>query len=299
MSRWGLSTLALAALLMLGGCSSSTEGSAVSTGASSAGLSTTPHDASADRFYRENEVTGAYWFATPDRQWRCAIVPQMFITRVSDPVAGCQPGAPTNKGFDDAPLVPDHFNGNPAQPDSLVVGKNEDAAFYSLGQPFFWAVGPNGKDLAQVLNVGETISAAGFTCNATSTGVSCKSDSTGKGFTISGRVGTLEYTPGGNGRVYRSTGPDVIPGSACKTVRIPATGAQVRVHVDAGVISCHDAEAVVIRYQSDRFLEHGGNSWSAEFDGWTCQMLTATDAENEGFVGECGRGDIRIRMRQP
>lgn len=44
---------------------------------------------------------------------------------------------------------------------------------------------------------------------------------------------------------------------------------------------------VAQRYLNDTPLSHAGNTWSAEFDGWLCSVLTATASEVEGLSLKC------------
>jgi len=93
-----------------------------------------------------------------------------------------------------APLAPDHFNGQPVRPNAITIDAGQPARFASLGQAVYWRF----DGAARVLGYGETLSALGFTCNVQESGVSCKEDATGAGFTFSTESYTFAYTPVAN-----------------------------------------------------------------------------------------------------
>ena len=87
----------------------------------------------------------------------------------------------------------------------------------------------------------------------------------------------------------------------CGEVSYPETGGTGGVFVVSGSISCTEAMTVVDRYLHDTSLEHLGNTWSAEFDGWGCASPTATAAQINGYFTSCHRGgdEIQIRASSP
>ena len=65
-----------------------------------------------------------------------------------------------------------------------------DPQFVALAQPEFWLVpGP-----AKALQFNRILAAAGYRCNVQESGVSCQSDTSGKGFTFSANGYTPQYT---------------------------------------------------------------------------------------------------------
>jgi hypothetical protein len=86
------------------------------------------------------------------------------------------------------------------------------------------------------------------------------------------------------------------PANGCGSVTYPATGQSGALFVAAGTIGCGDAMTVVNRYLHDSTLVHEGNTWSAQFDGWTCAIPTAVAAEQDGYTTSCSRGSDEIRV---
>ncbi|PQE00372.1 hypothetical protein CYL16_12180 [Mycobacterium sp. EPG1] len=83
----------------------------------------------------------------------------------------------------------------------------------------------------------------------------------------------------------------------CGEVTYPETGVTESVFVVGGSVSCTDAMAVVDRYLHDPSLEHVGNTWSAQFDGWGCASPTATAAQIYGYSTSCRRDGDEIQIR--
>ncbi|MDT5184281.1 MAG: hypothetical protein QOI29_2439 [Mycobacterium sp.] len=129
------------------------------------------------------DVTG-YYFTTPSGKWRCAI-----LTRIK---AGCQASSGWQSGLGipgEPDSVPDAA-GQATTPNAIVVDDEGDPQFVALGQPEFWLVpGP-----ANVLRFNRILAAAGFRCNVQESGVSCQSETSGKGFTFSAEGYTPQYT---------------------------------------------------------------------------------------------------------
>jgi hypothetical protein len=130
------------------------------------------------------EITG-YYFTTPSGKWRCAIL--------AHTKAGCQAAGSLKSGLgiEGAPeSVPDAA-GQDTTPNAVVVDRDGDPQFVVLEQPEFWLVpGP-----ANALQFNRILAAAGFRCNVQEdSGVSCLSESSGKGFTFSAQGYTPQYT---------------------------------------------------------------------------------------------------------
>jgi hypothetical protein len=129
--------------------------------------------------------TTGYYFTTPSGKWRCAI-----LTRTK---AGCQASSSWQSGLDipgEPESVPDAA-GQDTTPNAIVVDRDGDPQFVALKQPEFWLQpGP-----ATALQFNRILAAAGFRCNVQeSSGVSCRSEASGKGFTFSTDGFTLQYT---------------------------------------------------------------------------------------------------------
>nr|WP_159229965.1 hypothetical protein [Mycolicibacterium vanbaalenii] len=134
-----------------------------------------------------SEVDGStgYYFTSPSGRWECAVLPR---TR-----AGCQSAqAPTSalpiSGAPDEVPGPD---GDPAAPNILVVDRTDDPQFSAVSAPQFGLdPGP-----AVVLPFNRILAVAGFRCNVQeSSGISCLSELSGKGFTFSADGYTMTYT---------------------------------------------------------------------------------------------------------
>jgi hypothetical protein len=130
------------------------------------------------------EMTG-YYFTTPSGKWRCAIL--------SHTKAGCQASSSwrSGLGIQGAPeSVPDAA-GQDTAPNAIVVDREGDPQFIALAQPEFWLdPGP-----AKALQFNRILAAAGFRCNVQEeSGVSCLSETSGKGFTFSQEGYTPQYT---------------------------------------------------------------------------------------------------------
>jgi hypothetical protein len=143
---------------------------------------TTAHLANADEFYATSGDQQAYYFTTPSGRWRCAIVPHER--------AGCQAAGSTVLPISGAPTVPD-ADGTQVKPTALVIDRTDDAQFVVLeGDPFSLQPGP-----AATLPFGTVLAVAGFRCNVQETsGVSCGSEASGKGFTFAADGYQLVYT---------------------------------------------------------------------------------------------------------
>ena len=123
-----------------------------------------------------------YYFTTPSGRWACAIVPRLR--------AGCMSATDwqSGMGITNAPeTVPDAAGAAPT-PNALVVDREGDPAFVALDQPEFVL------DTANVLPFNRTLIAAGFRCNVQETGISCMSETSGKGFSFAPEGFVPQYT---------------------------------------------------------------------------------------------------------
>ena len=82
-------------------------------------------------------------------------------------------------------------DGTQAKPTALVIDRTDDAQFVAAeGDPFSLQPGP-----AATLPFGTVLAVAGFRCNVQeASGVSCGSESSGKGFTFATDGYQLTYT---------------------------------------------------------------------------------------------------------
>lgn len=187
----GLSAATVASLA-LAGCSGATvintgEPPAQTAAAQTAPPSTPPSNAHLVNAYdyvgHAGETTG-YYFTTPSGKWRCAIL--------AHTKAGCQASSSWRSGLGitgEPDSVPDAA-GQDATPNAIVVDREGDPQFVALEQPDFWLdPGPG-----NALQFNRILAAAGFRCNVQESGVSCQSETTGKGFTFSAEGFTPQYT---------------------------------------------------------------------------------------------------------
>jgi len=187
----GLSAATIASVA-LAGCSGATvidtgEPPAQTAVAQTAPPSTPPSNAHLVNAYdyvgHAGETTG-YYFTTPSGKWRCAIL--------AHTKAGCQASSSWRSGLGitgEPDSVPDAA-GQDATPNAIVVDREGDPQFVALEQPDFWLdPGP-----ANALQFNRILAAAGFRCNVQESGVSCQSETSGKGFTFSAEGFTPQYT---------------------------------------------------------------------------------------------------------
>ena len=130
------------------------------------------------------EITG-YYFTTPSGKWRCAIL--------AHTKAGCQASSSWRSGVGitgEPDSVPDAA-GQATTPNAIAVDRDGDPQFVALERPEFWLdPGP-----AKALRFNRILASAGFRCNVQEeSGVSCQSETSGKGFTFSTEGYTPQYT---------------------------------------------------------------------------------------------------------
>ena len=187
----GLSAATVASLA-LAGCSGATvintgEPPAQRAAAQTAPPSTPPSNAhlvNAYNYVGHAGETAGYYFSTPSGKWRCAI-----LARTK---AGCQASSSwrSGLGISGEPESVADAAGQDATPNAIVVDREGDPQFVALEQPDFWLdPGP-----ANALQFNRILAAAGFRCNVQESGVSCQSETTGKGFTFSAEGFTPQYT---------------------------------------------------------------------------------------------------------
>ena len=140
----------------------------------------------ANAFHFAENVGGktGYYFTSPSGRWECAILP-----RIS---AGCQNATATSTiGIADAPDEVPGPDGNAAAPNAIVVERTADPRFAAVAAPgYALAPGP-----AAELPFNRILAVADFRCNVQeTTGISCRSEISGKGFTFSADGVRLTYT---------------------------------------------------------------------------------------------------------
>ncbi len=148
-------------------------------GASSSPPPSNAHLVNAFDYVEHVGDTTGYFFTTPSGKWRCAIL--------AHDKAGCQASSSWQSGLG--------VQGEPESTNAIVVDEVGDPQFVALDQPEFALQ----SGTAKVLKFNRILAAAGFRCNVGESGVSCQSDTSGKGFTFSADGFTPQYTdvPGG------------------------------------------------------------------------------------------------------
>lgn len=204
-----LAVAAAAGIAVLTGCSSTAPSTATpspSTGSYTASAAETPSavapappapppapTADASTFWYDGTSTRTgpargYFFQSPSGKWRCAIIDRFY-----DGIgAGCEAVNSRLMPVPGAPLVPaNDLPQNLVPPSSLIMKPNHGPEFIKLGQPYL--VRP--EDPTPVLGYGLTLTGLGFTCNTQESGISCRNDQSGQGFTFSSKGYRFEYTP--------------------------------------------------------------------------------------------------------
>ncbi len=136
----------------------------------------------AELFKATSDGAIGYFFISPSGKWRCAIRPWNE--------AGCSAATGSDLPVAGAPMVASHYDQHPVAPNVIVVD-DKSAHFASHGDPHFWRY----DQPARTLEYGQELSALGFSCNAQTSGISCRNDATGTGFTFSTEGYRFEYTP--------------------------------------------------------------------------------------------------------
>lgn len=144
---------------------------------------TNDHLANAFDFYAQPDGRTGYYFTTPSKRWVCAIIPREQ--------AGCQSSAQSAIPIAGAPDSVLNAVGEDVAPNAILVDRDTDARFARLDPPgYALTPGP-----AVVLPFGKVLIVAGFQCNVQeTTGISCRSEHSGKGFTFSADGYTTGYT---------------------------------------------------------------------------------------------------------
>lgn len=138
--------------------------------------------ADASEYYVVTATPKVYRFATPSGRWRCEIVPHASV--------GCRPATSSTLGITGAPTAVPGVDGEPAAPNTIVIDRGSDVRFVETADT------DTDTDTPIVtLPFGKVLQVAGFRCNVQeATGVSCGSESSGKGFTFSAEGYAAMYT---------------------------------------------------------------------------------------------------------
>lgn len=143
----------------------------------------------ASEFYVGGETPKVYRFTTPSGRWQCEIVPHAS--------AGCRPATSSTLGIAGAPTAVPGADGEPAVPDTITLDRSSDVRFVTTVTATDTDTGTESDAEAPVatLPFGKVLQVAAFRCNVQeATGVSCGSESSGKGFTFSAEGFTAVYT---------------------------------------------------------------------------------------------------------
>ncbi|MCK0174084.1 hypothetical protein MWU83_07915 [Mycolicibacterium sp. F2034L] len=197
-----LMTLAPALILMTAGCTAPT---IVNTDEPRPSAASGPSTTAAPALNTTNLVNafdyGApvdavthYFFTTPSGRWQCAIVPRVQ--------AGCQPADGADLDVPGAPDTVLDATGEETAPNAIVLSRDGDAAFATVDDTAFVPEpGP-----AVELRFNEVLAVAGFRCNVQETsGISCLSERSGKGFTFSTEAFEPRYVEVPAGAAVAST----------------------------------------------------------------------------------------------
>lgn len=188
-----LTCVGLAAAVLTAGCggprvvSTDDTAPAPNTAAAPAPTTTRPsnaHLANAYHFAAEVDGQTGYYFTSPSGRWECAIVPRVH--------AGCQNARNTASiGISGAPDRVPGADGEPSSPNAIVVDRDAEPRFVALAAPAFGlSPGP-----ATELPFNRILAVADFRCNVQeAVGISCRSETSGKGFTFSADSFVAQYT---------------------------------------------------------------------------------------------------------
>ena len=141
--------------------------------------------ADASEFYVVSGEAKVYRFVTPSGRWQCEIVPHAS--------AGCRPATSSTLGITGAPTAVPGADGEPTAPNTITIDRGSDVRFVETVTDTDTGTGTGAPIVT--LPFGKVLQVAGFRCNVQeATGVSCGSESSGKGFTFSAEGFTAVYT---------------------------------------------------------------------------------------------------------
>ncbi|AMO61205.1 Uncharacterised protein [Mycolicibacterium phlei] len=126
--------------------------------------------------------SAVYAFSSPSGRWVCTIVPRDRV--------GCQSASRgSGLGISGQPTAVPNAEGTPTAPNAIVVDHEGEPRFVALETPEFVV------DDAPELPFGKVLVVAGFRCNVQEeSGISCRSDRSGSGFTFAADGFEPRYT---------------------------------------------------------------------------------------------------------
>lgn len=143
--------------------------------------------ADASEYYLVAETPKVYRFATPSGRWQCEIVPHAS--------AGCRPATSSTLAITGAPTAVPGPDGEPTAPNTIIIDRSSDVRFVDTATDTEAGTESGTEMPSATLPFGKVLQVAGFRCNVQeATGVSCGSESSGKGFTFSADGYTAVYT---------------------------------------------------------------------------------------------------------
>lgn len=143
--------------------------------------------ADASEFYVVAETPKVYRFATPSGRWQCEIVPHAS--------AGCRSAASSTLAITGAPTAVPGADGEPTAPNTILIDRSSDVRFVETATDTEADSQSGAETPIATLPFGKVLQVAGFRCNVQeASGVSCGSESSGKGFTFSAEGYAAVYT---------------------------------------------------------------------------------------------------------
>ncbi|MCQ4118607.1 hypothetical protein [Rhodococcus tibetensis] len=305
-----LALIAVASSLLLAGSSVSGTTSALPSAATaSEDLQTPEVSASSEASSTQEHVTGsvdaekytsgdtedAHGFLTPSGKWLCAIDPVKEMAGCASHIEGAPPSIPGTL------QIPAQDSGPSAETNIITVEVGKEPSFQTANQPLF-------TGNANVLPYGSTLAVDGFSCNVQFSGVSCKEDATGQGFTISTNGYKFEFTPipgsalGNSPQQITPAEPTAPPlpqlgsgSNQCGPVIHPPTGKPATVVIVKGTIRCDAAHAMLNKY----FTAGAQTDSVYRFDGWECTTKGDPHSAETGYSISCTDADSNIVVAQP
>ncbi|MFE5699875.1 hypothetical protein [Rhodococcus koreensis] len=297
-SAVALASIAGASSLLLAACTqdaSSTDGTeSVAPSASSEPPSAEPavNGVDAKQYASSDPESDAFGFVTPSGKWLCAIIPDKKLAGcASHPTAG-------PLGVPGTPQIASPDGGPPAEADLIAVEAGKEPNFQNWNEALF-------PGNANVLPYDTTLAVDGFSCNVQFSGVSCREDATGKGFTVATNGYKFEFTPLPVS-IPSVTPPPIAPTAAplpqqargsnqCGPVTYPETGKPATVVIVKGTLRCDEAHTMLTKYFTGRDKSEPVYS----FDGWECRLAGDPESAEIGYTINCTDDNGNTVVAQP
>lgn len=170
------------AVLLIGACGGSPGASEPATSASPTRQLATPND-----YVSRGSRYPQWGFVTPSSEWMCVIG--------AYPSGGDNAACAVSPNQGPLPIADVPFAQAPTGeissqiPNVISIPESSDPAFRVVAEPIW-----SGADPPRELPYDTVLQVGGFSCNVQRAGVSCRSDSTGMGFTFSTKGYELTYT---------------------------------------------------------------------------------------------------------